>query len=72
MRHACRAARTDRRDSDIVEDALRSYLGFDAVEDVWARSDLGEDEAMRLAVDETRAARADRAARARADAARRP
>jgi len=67
-----RAARTDRRDSDIVEDALRSYLGFDAVEDVWARSDLGEDEAMRLAIDETRAARADRAARARADAARRP
>ncbi len=27
-----RAARTDRRDSDIVEDALRSYLGFDVVE----------------------------------------
>lgn len=67
-----RAARTDRRDSDIVEDALRSYLGLDVVEGVWARSDLDEDEAMRIAVEETRAVRRDRAARARADAARRP
>jgi hypothetical protein len=67
-----RAARTARRDSDIVEDALRSYLGFDVVERVWAHSDLDEEEAMRLAVEETRAARADRAVRARVDASRRP
>lgn len=67
-----RAARTDRRDSDIVEDALRSYLGLDLVEGVWARSDLDEDAAMRIAVEETRAVRAARAARARKDAARRP
>ena len=52
-----RAARTDRRDSDVVEDALRSYLGFDVIERVWARSDLSEDEAMQLAVTETRAVR---------------
>ena len=67
-----RAARTDRRDSDVVEDALRSYLGLDVVENVWARSDLGEDEAMGIAVQETRAVRTGRARRARTDAPRRP
>ena len=61
-----RAARTDKRDSEVVEDALRSYLGFDVVERVWARSDLGEEEAMRLAVAETHAVRQ------RRRAARRP
>lgn len=57
-----RAARTDRRDSEVVEDALRAYLGFDVVAGVWARSGLGEDEAMRLAVDETHAVRAEKRA----------
>jgi hypothetical protein len=57
-----RAARLDKRDSEVVEDALRAYLGFDAVEQVWARSDLSEQEAMRLAVDETRAVRGERRA----------
>lgn len=52
-----RAARADRRDSEIVEDALRSYLGFDVLEQVWARSDLDEDEAMNLAVSEIHAMR---------------
>jgi hypothetical protein len=59
-----RAARSDRRDSEVVEEALRAYLGFDVAERVWARSDLSEDEAMQLAVseihdmrDEQRAAR---------------
>jgi hypothetical protein len=66
-----RAARTDRRDSDVVEDALRSYLGLDLMERVWARSDLDEDEAMRIAVEETRAARTPRATNARTGAARR-
>jgi hypothetical protein len=47
-----RAARSDRRDSEVVEEALRAYLGFDVVERVWARSDLGENEAMQLAVSE--------------------
>ena len=57
-----RAARTDKRDSEVVEDALRAYLGFDVLASVWARSNLGEDEAMRLAVEETRAARAEKRA----------
>ena len=52
-----RAARADRRDSEIVEEALRLYLGFDVVDRVWARSDLGEDEAIELAVSETHALR---------------
>lgn len=57
-----RAARTDKRDSEVVEAALRAYLGFEVVASVWARSDLGEDEAMRLAVEETHAVRAQRRA----------
>ena len=55
-----RAARSDRRDSEIVEDALRAYLGFDAVERVWARSDLGEEKAMQLALSELHAMRAEK------------
>jgi hypothetical protein len=57
-----RAARTDKRDSEVVEDALRAYLGFDVLAGVWARSDLSEDEAMRLAVEETHTARAEKRA----------
>ena len=57
-----RAARTDKRDSEVVEEAIRAYLGFDVVAGVWARSALGEDEAMRLAVEETHAARAEKRA----------
>jgi DNA-binding NarL/FixJ family response regulator len=43
------AARTEMRDSEVVEQALRAYLGIDAFERVWARSDLSEEEALRLA-----------------------
>lgn len=57
-----RAARADKRDSEVVEDALRAYLGLEVVERVWARSTLSEDEAMRLAVSETHAARRERRA----------
>ena len=52
-----RAARTDRRDSDVVEQALRGYLGFDVLDRVWSRSQLSEKEAMDLAVSEVRAVR---------------
>lgn len=61
-----RAARTDRRDSEVVEQALRGYLGFDVLDRVWARSQLSEKEAMDLAVSEVRAVRR------RKRAARRP
>jgi hypothetical protein len=53
------AARTGRKDSEVVEAALRRYLGFEALERIWARNpDLDEDDAMELAraaVDEVRA-----------------
>ncbi len=59
-----RAARTDAPDSQVVEKALRAYLGFDVLERVWARSDLDEAKAMRLATSELHAMRrARRAAR---------
>ena len=51
------AARTDQRDSEVVEKALRKYLGFEVLERVWARSELSEKEAMELAVSEVHASR---------------
>jgi len=57
-----RAARTDRRDSEVVEEALRAYLGFDVLASVWGRSDLDEDQAMALAVDAVHESRAERRA----------
>ncbi len=46
------AARAGKRDSDIVEEALRTYLGVDVLERVWSRSDLDEKQALELAYDE--------------------
>ena len=46
-----KAARTGRRDSEVIEDALRRDLGLDLLERIWATADLEEDEAMRLAVE---------------------
>jgi len=46
-----RAARTGRRDSDVIEEALRRELGLELLERIWERADLDEDEAMRLAVE---------------------
>jgi predicted transcriptional regulator len=62
------AAARERSESQIVEDALRAYLRTDDLESatadlkalmqrVAARSDLDEDNAMNLAVEETRAVR---------------
>ena len=58
-----RAARTGKLDSDVVEEALREYLGLAAVDRVRARSDLTGDEAMALAYDELRAERKARSRR---------
>lgn len=52
-----RAARTDRRESEVMEAALRSYLGITALEQIRARSDLDEAQAMELAYAELRAMR---------------
>jgi predicted transcriptional regulator len=51
------AARTERDESGVVEDAVRSYLGLDVVQAVWTRSDLTEEQALRLADAEKHAAR---------------
>lgn len=51
------AARTGRRDYEVMEEALRLYLGLDVIENVWARSDLAEDDALSLAYEEMHAAR---------------
>ena len=46
------AARTGRKDYEVMEDALRGYLGLNLIEDVWAKSELAEDEALELAYKE--------------------
>jgi hypothetical protein len=46
-----KAARTGRRDSDVIEEALRRDLGFDLLDRVWERANLDEDDAMKLAVE---------------------
>lgn len=48
------AARTGKKDYEVLEDALRAYLGMEALERAWATADMSEDEALRLAVDEVR------------------
>ena len=45
------AARTGRRDSDVIEEALRRHLGFDLLERIWENADLDEDAALALAVE---------------------
>ena len=52
-----KAARTGRRDSDVIEQAPRRDLGLDLIDQAWARSDLSENEAMRLAVEAQHEAR---------------
>ena len=46
-----KAARTGRRDSDVIEEALRRDLGLDLLERVWDATDFDEDEALRIAVE---------------------
>jgi ribbon-helix-helix CopG family protein len=46
-----KAARSGRRDSDVIEEALRRDLGLDLLERVWESADLDEEEALRLAVE---------------------
>jgi hypothetical protein len=52
-----RAARTGQKDSELIESAIRSYLGLDVLDDVWSRSDLDEESALRLAYEALEAAR---------------
>ena len=55
-----RGARTGKGDSEVIEEALRRELGFDLLDRLWARDDMGEQQALELAVEaqhETRARR---------------
>ncbi len=51
------AVRTGKKEYEILEDALRQYLGLSVIETVWRRSGLREDQALRLAYKELHAAR---------------
>jgi len=51
------AARTGQKDSELIEAAVRSYLGLDVLDEVWARSDLDEDAALKLAYEALDASR---------------
>ena len=58
LRHVrIRAARTDKADSAVIEEALRRDLGLDLLDRIWERNDLPEDEAMRLALEAQRRSR---------------
>lgn len=46
------AARTGKKDYEVLEDALRAYLGMEVLERAWASSDIDEEEALRVAVEE--------------------
>jgi hypothetical protein len=46
-----RGARTGKGDSEVIEEALRRELGFDLLEQLWQREDVGEEQAVALAVE---------------------
>jgi len=46
-----RAARSGKGDSEVIEEALRRELGFDLLERLWQRDDIGEEDAIELAVE---------------------
>lgn len=52
-----RAVRTGKGDGEVIEEALRRDLGLDLLDRLWARNDLGEGEALELAVQAQHATR---------------
>lgn len=56
-----KAARTGKRDSQVIEEAVRRDLGLDALAEVWAKvTPASEEEGMALATDELRTMRKER------------
>jgi hypothetical protein len=51
------AARTGVGDSEIIERAVRLHLGWDILDELWAKADLTEEEGMELALEAQRWAR---------------
>lgn len=52
-----RAAHTGKGESEVIEEALRRDLGLDLLDQLWAKADMGEDDAMKLAVEAQHATR---------------
>jgi hypothetical protein len=46
-----RAARQGKGDSQIIEESLRRDLGLDLLGQLWDKNRMGEDDAMRLAIE---------------------
>jgi hypothetical protein len=55
-----RGARTGKGDSEVIEEALRRELGFDLLERLWQREDIGEEPAIDLGVEAQHKTRARR------------
>jgi len=53
-----RAARTGKREGEVIEAALRRGLGQDVFERLWSRNELGDEEAMALALEAQKSVRA--------------
>ncbi len=52
-----RAARTGKGDSEVIEEALRRDLGLDLLERLWAKNQMPEEDAAKLAVEAQHATR---------------
>lgn len=52
-----RAARSGKGESEIIEEAVRKDLGLDLMERLWARNQMTEEAAMKLAIEEQEAFR---------------
>ncbi len=46
-----RAAHTGKRDSEVIEEALRRDLGLELFDRLWSQATMSEDEAVELAVE---------------------
>jgi metal-responsive CopG/Arc/MetJ family transcriptional regulator len=52
-----RAARSGKGESEVIEEAVRKDLGLDLMERLWARNQMTEEGAMKLAIEEQEAFR---------------
>jgi hypothetical protein len=55
-----RAARQGKPDGQVIEESLRRDLGLDLLQKLWQKNDLGEAEAMKLALEAQHSARTKR------------
>jgi hypothetical protein len=53
------ATRVGASDDDVIEEAVRRFVGLEVLDELWAHNHLGEEEAMELAVSELRALRSE-------------